>query len=312
VNPSDWLKRQWQVLAALVAFSLFAPVGLFALPLAALLVMSQPHRTRVTLLTIVAGGFSLAWILQPGDLPDQVVRAGAVIALTVFLPLTFYTRTSTGHRVCLAATAAALSVIFLLMTLGRSWHELHWWVEHRLGYSARIMMRGTWGRDGAGGVDAGQIENILGTSVRFVADYHPALVTLQVMAGLALATAIYQRLATEPRGVPPGRFRDFRFTEHLGWATIAALIIVTVPKFSVVKLGALNVLLLLSTLYGLRGVAVATVGLQQLGGGYMITVLSMAAAFLLLPAALAGAILLGIVDTSFDLRRRWQAPPAGG
>lgn len=312
MSPSNWLLRQWQVLVALVAFLFFAPLGLFTLPLAALLVMSPPHRIRVAVITVVAGGFSLAWILQSGELPDQVVRAGAVIAVALFLPTTFYTRAWVGHRVCLAATVAALSVTILLGALGRSWHELHWWVEHRMGYVARVLMSSTWGGEGAGGVDAGQIADILGTSVRFVADYHPALVFLQVMAGLALATAVYQRLATKPRGVPPGRFRDFRFTEHIGWATIAALVVVLVPKFAAAKLGALNVLLVLGTLFALRGVAVATVGLQQLGGGCLITVLSLAVAFLLLPAALVGAILLGIVDTSFDLRRRWQAPPVGG
>jgi hypothetical protein len=311
VHQANWLKRQWRVLISLIAFTLFAPVGLFALPLAALLMMSQPQRTRVTVIAIIVGGFSLAWILQPGDLPEQVVRAGAVIAMTVFVPLTLYTRTWTCNRICLSASAAALSVTMLLLALGHSWHELHWWVEHRAGYAARILMRSTWGREGSAD-DAGQIANILSTSVRFVAEYHPALVTLQVMAGLALATIIYQRLATKPRGVPPGRFRDFRFTEHVGWAAIAALIIVTVPKFAAVKLGAMNVLAVLGALYALRGVAVATTGIMQLGGGYVITVLSTALAFLLLPAAIVGAILLGIVDTSFDLRTRWQTPQAGG
>lgn len=312
MNQSNWLKHQWRVLAALLAFAFFAPMGLFTLPLAALLVMSRPHRTSVALVTMAAGGFSLAWVFQVGELPDQVVRAGAVIAVAVFMPVTFFTRSSVGHRVFLAGTSAVLSVMFLLTIRGRSWQELQWWVEHRMGHMARVLARSTFGRDSAGGVDAGQIADMLGTSVRFAADYHPALVTLQMMAGLALATVVYHRLAIKPRGDPPGRFRDFRFTEHLGWATIAALVVVLVPKFSAAKLGALNVLLVLSTLYALRGAAVAAAGLQQLGGGCVIVVLSVAAAFLMLPIAVVGAILLGIVDTSFDLRRRWQSPPAGG
>jgi len=197
-----------------------------------------------------------------------------------------------------------------MLALGHSWHELHWWVEHRIGFSTRILMRSTWGGSGFG--DDSQMADILETSIRFVADYHPALVTLQVMAGLLLATTLYQSLATKPKGVPPGRFRDFRFTEHVGWAAIAALIVVTVPRLAAAKLGAMNVLLVLGTLYALRGVAVATMGILQLGGGYVFTFVSTALAFLLLPAAIVGAILLGIVDTSFDLRRRWQAPQAGG
>jgi len=297
------------VLAAFLGFLLLAPAGLFALPLAALLMTSQPHRTRVALITIVAGGYSLAWLFQTGDLPDQVLRAGAVISVAVFLPVTFYARTSVTHRAVLAATAATVSVMFLLQPLGRSWQEVHWWIEHRMGFIARLMLRSTWGREDT--LDAGRIADVLDTSVRFVADYHIALITLQVIAGLALATALYHRLAMKPRGVPPARFRDFGFTEHLGWPAIAALIVVLVPKLSAAKLGASNVLLVLGTLYALRGLAVATVGLQQLGSG-LITGLSVVTAFFMLPVAIIGAILLGIADTSFDLRRRWQTPPAGG
>ena len=264
------------------------------------------------MIAVIAGGFSLAWVIHPGELPDQVVRAGIVIAVALFLPLTAYTSLRVSHRVCIAASGAVLGVAALLGVMGRSWHELHWWVEYRVGYTARMMMRTTWSGDGAGRVDVGQIADILGSSVRFVADYHPALVTLQIMAGLTLATAVYQRLASEPRGLPLGRFGELSFTEHLGWAAIATLIAVLVPQFSAVRLGAMNVLLVLGTLFALRGVSVATVGINALGGGFLTYALSLAAAFLLLPVALVGAILLGIVDTSFDLRRRWHTPPVGG
>ena len=297
------------MLAACAAFLLFAPAGLFTLPLAALLMMSSPHRTRVAVITILAGGFSLAWLFQPGELPDQVLRAASVIAVAAFLPVTLYTRASVTHRACLAAAAATVSVMFLLLPVGRSWQEVHWWIEHRMSLVARLMMRGTWGRESTFDVD--RFADVLEIAVRFVADYHIALLTLQVIAGLGLATALYQRLALEPKGVPAGRFRDFCFTEHLGWPAMAALVVVLVPKLSAAKLGASNVLLVLGTLYALRGLAVAAVGLQQIGSG-LVTFFSVVTAFLMLPVATIGAILLGIVDTSFDLRRRWQPPPAGG
>ncbi len=292
-----------------MAFVALAPSGLFTLPLAALLMVSQRHSSRVGLIAIVAGGFGLAWLFPTGDLPDQVMRAGAVIAVAALLPIAFYTRASVTHRVCLAATAATVSVMLLLPAVGRSWQEVHWWVEHRTGFLARLMLRSTWG--GEGTADVERLTDILEVTVRFVADYHVALMTLQMIAGLALATALYHRLASRPRGVPPGRFRDFCFTEHLGWPAMAALIVVLVPKLSAARLGASNVLLVLGALYALRGLAVATVGLQQLGSG-VITFLSVVTACLMLPVATIGAILLGIVDTSFDLRRRWPPPPAGG
>jgi hypothetical protein len=171
------------------------------------------------------------------------------------------------------------------------------------------MLRSTWGREGT--EDAQRLTDILEVTVRFMADYYVGLMTLQIIAGLALATAVYHRLASKPRGEPPGRFREFCFTEHLGWPAMASLVVVLVPRLSAAKLGASNVLLVLAALYALRGVAVATAGLQHLGSG-LITFLTVVTACLMLPVAAIGAILLGIVDTSFDLRRRWVSPSAGG
>jgi hypothetical protein len=297
-------------LLLLVLLVLFAPVGLAAL--AALLVLSPPLRIGSAILAVVAGGVSLGWITQPGVLPDQVLRAGIVIAVAVFVPATFYTRSHLSHRVLLASATAAVGVVLLLGTFGRSWQELQWWVEQRVGYAMRVFTSVVLGREGDGAVDSAQLAEFTNSFVRFMADFSPALAALQIMAGLALASAIYYRLATKPRGIPPGQFRDFKFTEHLGWAAIAMLVVVLVPKLAAAKLGAMNVLLVFGSLFALRGAAVATVGFHALGGGCLNAFLSVAVAFLLLPLALIGAILLGIVDMRFDLRRRWATPPAGG
>jgi hypothetical protein len=202
--------------------------------------------------------------------------------------------------------------VLLLGTFGRSWQELQWWVEQRVGYAMRVFTSVVLGREGDGAVDSAQLAEFTNSFVRFMADFSPALAALQIMAGLALASAIYYRLATKPRGIPPGQFRDFKFTEHLGWAAIAMLVVVLVPKLAAAKLGAMNVLLVFGSLFALRGAAVATVGFHALGGGCLNAFLSVAVAFLLLPLAVIGAILLGIVDMRFDLRRRWATPPAGG
>ncbi len=263
-------------------------------------------------MAIVTGGLSLAWLGQSGMLPEQVLRAGIVVAVAVFVPVTFYTRASLGHRVILASATAATSVITLLAASGRSLRELQWWVEHRVGYAMRVLTGAFAGGDGARDIDKVQLADFTDTFLRFMADYNPALAAVQIMAGLALASVIYYQLAAKPRGVPPGRFRDFRFTEHLGWAAIAMLVVVLVPKLAAAKLGAMNVLLVLGSLFALRGVAVATVVFYAIGGGWLHAVLALALAFLLLPAALIGAILLGVVDTRFDLRKRWESPRAGG
>jgi len=288
----------------------FAPVGFVAL--VALLLLSPPIRGGATAATIIAGGVCFWWLTLPGVLPDQVMRAGIVLAVAAFLPITFFTRATLGHRILAASIAATLGLILLLGALGRSWQEMHWWTEHRVGFTMRMFTSAALGIDSTGTIDTQQLAEFSKTLVQFMADYGPALTVLQIMAGLALASAIYYKLAHTPKGIEPGRFRDFTFTEHLGWAAIVMLVVVLVPKLAAAKLGAMNALLVLGSLFALRGAAVATVGFLALGGGCLTTVLALATAFLLLPLALIGAILLGIVDTRFDLRRRWGTPPAGG
>ena len=289
---------------------LFFQDGLLAL--AVLLILSPPLRTHAAVIAVVAGGLGLAWLLQPAELPHQVWRAGTVLALAAFVPATFYTQASVMHRLLLAGTAAALCVSVLFVATGRSWQELHWWVEHGWGKTAQLFMGGVWYVEGGTGAAGAQLRELFDSTIRLAADYYPGRVTLQIMTSLALATAAYRHLATAPRGVLPGRFRDLRYTEHIGWAAIVLLIVVLVPKLAAAKLGAMNVLLVIGALYALRGLAVFTVGFQALGGGCLNAVLFSVVAFILLPLALIGAILLGIADTSFDLKRRWSTPPAGG
>jgi hypothetical protein len=200
----------------------------------------------------------------------------------------------------------------LFAVLGRSLQELQWWVEREVSYAMRVFLGAISSRDTTGATNGAELTEFTNTFVQFMTDYNPALAVLQIMAGLALASAIYYRLAAKPRGVPPGRFRDFRFTEHLGWAAIAMLVVALVPKLAAAKLGAMNALLVLGSIFALRGAAVATVAFYAIGGGCLNAVLGLMLAFVLLPLTLIGAILLGIVDTRFDLRKRWETPRAGG
>src|SRR5207247_2402815 len=59
--------------------------------------------------------------------------------------------------------------------------------------------------------------------VRFVSDTIPATLTLQSIAGLALAWQWHRRVARRPFGPGLGPFREFRFGDHWVWALVAAL-----------------------------------------------------------------------------------------
>jgi uncharacterized protein YybS (DUF2232 family) len=153
---------------------------------------------------------------------------------------------------------------------------------------------------------AGQIEELFLDVVPAVADYYPALLAFELFVAFAIALAVYHRVAKSPRGLPLGRFRDFRFSEHLGWVPAIALLVILVPKLAAARLAATNVLLVAAGLYALRGFAVVAFGLQAVGGGgVLLVILSAIILFFLLPIVLAGALVLGVVDAGFNLRRRW-------
>jgi uncharacterized protein YybS (DUF2232 family) len=111
--------------------------------------------------------------------------------------------------------------------------------------------------------------------------------------------------------VPLARFRDFRFSEHLGWAAAIPLLIILLPDLIRAKVAASNLLLLVGTLYALRGLAVAAFLAGIAGTGPLATVLAVVMAIFMLPLVLGGGILLGLLDAGIDLRRRWRKPPVG-
>ncbi len=268
----------------------------------------------------VAAGYSAWWLLAPGELPDQLVRASAVLTTAVFVGMTLRTRVPFTHRGLLAIAAAAAGTGALMVALGSSWGELRWWVAHRTGLAARSLIGRLWSvappETGGAATQTPQptleqLEALFQGVVRFLADFFPAVTGLELLVGLTLAAAIYYRIARRPRGVPPQRLRHFRFSEHFGWAVAVPLVVLLVPALAAAKAAAANVLLITGTLYILRGAAVAAFGLHMLGGGgALLTVLIAVAVVVLLPLVLGGAMVLGVLDAGLDLRRRWATPPA--
>lgn len=309
-----------RVVWAAAAFIFFAPAALIALPLAALLAASRPRTTVEFLVAGGAAGYALWWLLVPGTLPDQMVRAAAVLATVVFVVATSRTRSSFTHRALAALGAAATSLYVLVPALGHSWRELRWWVAHETGMAARGVLGHLWLVARPNAADpAPDVSNTLvlletwfTQYVEIVAEFYPAVVALQLLAGLAVATAMYHRVARQPQGAPLGRLRDFRFSDHLGWAAAVPLAIVLLPKIVAMKTAAANLLLVTGVLYALRGAAVAAFGLHLMGGtGLALGVITAIFIFLMLPVVVGGSILLGVLDAGLDLRRRWATPRTG-
>ncbi len=299
-----------RVAFASLAFAVFAPVGLALVPLGALLAASRPRTRSEILATTLVGGLALLWLLEPGEPPDQLARAVAVIGGATFALATFYSRSSVTHRALLAITTTATAMVFLFPALGWSWDTVRWWVEHRTGFAVRMAMGALRvSQSSAGTAPVAELERWFESGVRILADQYAAMLAIQLLAGLGLAAAVYYRVGREPQGIPPGRFRDFRFSEHLGWVGAVSLVAVLIPRLAAAKGAALNLLMVAGVLYGLRGAAVTAFGIGLLGGaGCGAAALFALLALFVLPAVVVGAIVLGVVDAGMDLRKRWATP----
>lgn len=305
-----------RVVFGFIAFSLVAPVGLVALPLATLTAASRPRAGRSLLIGTVAAVVAVWWLVVPGEFPGQIVRAAAVIATTAFAVSTVMTQWSAVHRGLLAAAVAAGGLGTGFLAFGWSWDRLHWWVAYRTAATLRLQLGLLWRWAGENVAFAPpsallrQMESAYGTIVTTMADLFPATVTLELLAGFALAVAIHHRIARQPVGTPLGWFPQFRFSEHVGWAAALPLAALLIVKVSWVRLLGANLLAVVAILYAVRGLAVAAFGLRLLRPGVLLYAVLTVALFFMLPVTLGSALVLGVLDAGLDLRGRWAAPPS--
>ena len=212
------------------------------------------------------------------------------------------------HRALLAALVAVAGTALLYLALGWSWARLHWWVEYRTGFALQLMSAVWWP---AFGPEAQvQLAQSMNRVVRWTADAWPALGTVQLLVGFGLASALHGRLAGAPRGCPPARIREFRFSEHWGWMLVLGLAGVLLGRSSlVVWIVALNLLTLGAALFLARGAAVTVFLWARAGTSRWVAAFGVVAIVFLMPVVLGALLALGVLDAGLDLRRRVTAPP---
>lgn len=327
-----------RLLLATIAFALVAPpgldspIGLAAIPLAMLVLVANPRPRALVLAGLASAVVGMLWLASGSGLPAQTASATALIGGVTFAATSATSRSSFAHRALLTAAVTAVLVMALFAAQGISWHELHWYVARdielplREEVNAMNAMFESVFKDSQDALRAA--EPRIRLTIAVMAAAFPAALALVLVAGCGLAALIADRAAPGAAGPAPGRFRDFRFSEHLGWLAVvpAALLIVkyahgTHSALSILENAdgwfalAVNGLLIVAALYALRGLAVMTFALARRGsvavsiawwGSLVIlTFVSLLAAFL-------GAILLGLLDSVLDIRRRWLSPPPVG
>jgi hypothetical protein len=143
----------------------------------------------------------------------------------------------------------------------------------------------------------------------------PALLALESLAALALAWALYHRLARTRIGPPHGALRDFRFNDQLVWGLVVGATFVLLPTLRALRPVGANLLVFFGALYALRGLGVLRwlapdrvwAG-AALGLALLVPVLGAP----LVVGAVAGiALAIGLADGWSDWRRPRPASSAG-
>jgi hypothetical protein len=273
-------------------------------PLAALLGVQRATRRDA----MTAAGLAVLVVVLcagPADSFDQLERAWLVL-LTASLAIVLASGRAGGFvTASLAAMGgAAGAAVFLASLTQLSWGKVVWLAEKHYGLQVSWLLARL--SQAPGGADLlRSLESSLALGVRIVSNLFPGLVLLQSFAALALAWALYHRVAQRPQGEPLGALAAFRFNDHLIWGVAGSLLVLVVPRLGWVNAVGGNMLVFFSGLYMVRGVAVlsAAAAAGIIGGPIAILAATIVTLFLMPVAALA-ALALGLTDTLMDWRRR--------
>jgi hypothetical protein len=287
-----------------VAIALIAPVALVAAPLAALLGVQRPtRRDGATAAVLVA----LVVYLCAGSADgfDQLERAWLVLLAASLAVVLASGRIGGFVRSSLAAVGCAGGAAVVLALLTRlSWAKVIWLAERHYGLQVSWLI-GQIAQAPGGSDLLTSLEGSLTLGVRILSALFPGLVLLQSFAALALAWALYHRLAQHPQGEPLGALASFRFNDHLIWGVAGSLFVLVLPRLGWINALGGNLLVFFSGLYVVRGVAVlsAAAAAGVIGGPIAIVAATLVTLFLM-PVAALGALALGLTDTLMDWRQR--------
>jgi hypothetical protein len=299
-------------LLLVVVYLLVAPGILLLGPLAGLLLVARPVSRQAWVTVLLAATWCLLWLVQPGDLHEQFLRAYGVAVIGAWI-LLVPRAPERGLRQALLAIAAASAVTFgWMFALGIHYGEVQaaaaryfssFWL------SQARMAEQFWGESRA--ELSAPLFELAGQS-RMLAEVMPGALVLATLAGLALAWRGHFGLAARPLLAAPKPVAGFTFSDHAVWLVVISLALLLIPGAAAVpgvEQVAANVLLVMLVLYALRGAAVFRAGTGRVSplGIALYTVLTV----LMFAFVATGLTILGLADTWLDFRRR-MAPSTGG
>lgn len=318
---ADTRESWWRLSLALIAFVLWAHPSLVGLPFAALLLLaprggagnpsdrsawSQP-------LAGLIGAMSLALLVLTGGSGGRlaaVTSAYIVLVTAAFVSVVLLRPQPILRQALRALVAGGLATAVLIQAVWGSdaWGALAWEARRDASITMRSIVE-----------VAPDAFTIYEPMVRFVSLTWPGMLTLQTLAGLALAWQLHLRLAPAARAAgtpaPVARFKDFRMGDGWVWGIVAWLGVLILPVSNALHVAGTNVGLVASALYVLRGAAIVVTFAEAFGvSAVVLVIVAGAAAALAVPLlfVLPGLCTLGITDTWYQYRRRLAAARGGG
>jgi hypothetical protein len=292
--------------AIAVALAVGHPLLLILIPFGLLAFLVPGGRLRSLMLGALALGIAFAglpgsglWYLERGW---AILVGGWFTALTLAWPARPFLPRALGSL----AGATVWSAAVLLALDG--WGRVEWAVSERIRASATatLEMARLLGRGGEPGALAEAVSRTAGVQETLF----PALLALSTLGGLGAAWWIFVR-AAGGSGAALGPLRNFRFPDPMIWLLIGgvALGLLTGWTEGWGRLGS-NLTMFMAALYALRGGAVLLFlsgGVSWVGGLFVTLAFVLAA-----PLVLAGATVVGVGDSWFDLRARAFRGAGGG
>lgn len=279
-------------------------VIVFALgPIGLLLLVSGLRTTRERLWLSAVLAWTVLWLVQPGGLATQIIRGAGIMVTGAFVAAVMWGPERLGRNVGIAVAAGLAGTLWWAWLLGVTWERIEFALARATWETYQTLARSLTAIDGtATAKDAA-------AGIELAVKLFPGLTTLAAGAGLLVAWAVYQRVALRPMGGPVPPFTGFRGSDHLLWGLVAPLALLISPAGDVLDLVAINALLVFGTIYAIRGAAILTWFMRSKSplGSVGLGLMAVAALFVL-PIAGSGLLLLGIVDTWIDIRRR-PVPP---
>lgn len=279
-------------------------------PLAALVAVSRPQGRRAWLWLAALAAWLTLWAAEPGGLLEQVVRAAAALSTGIGILGLVYSSGSVSARALRATALVVSGTVLLARVVGLGWRDVELAVVQQ-GMTAQQAALDLLTRGGKA-PDPTTLEALrsIGEGVRPMAPYFPGMLALLVFAGLCLAALLAPRIVGRGVVPVPGRFDDFRFSDHIVWLLILGLIGVLFAGESPLAGPAASLVAFGVGLYALRGSAVLATALRY--APRLFVVMLVVGALFLLPFAVGGVALLGLADIWLDFRRRMAPPPSGG